>query len=778
MAGKQGRRGVFSGGSALWLVGSFLAGCSGSSGSGGSGGYSGPSVDFNDIAVPAMEGTVAEVGFELNTKGPLETELVCKVREALTGTAAPGIDYTPVPEQLFVFPAGTLDGSVLTVSVEVLQDPIIEGAAEMVELELLVEKEPGVFQLADVRTVEIQDDDFALVRFTTLFSSLDEDRTLPERIDVELEVDPGKLLGVPASITVAPSGDGTAKVGDDYRILGPEITFVPGGPATASVEIEVLDDDLIEGDESIVLGFTDIDPGLRIESGRHQVTVVEDDLAPDGLLEVRLDPSGTLVAPDAELFVGGAPGALLDLRLGNVGLTELALNPLTLTGDTRDFRISIADGPLTGTGTNAPERLASRFVVELTRTAGEPLRLALEPVALPFSADAVVLIDGEPLATSVESWLADLTLWRGSVEGVPDSSAFLGITPAGPTGWVELAGERLHVAAGGQESYAALTLAELGLPAGAPICRGAIEPLPGPEPEALRQPAEPAPGAEAARVEVEGYQPTICRLAVETDDAFSQRFASTTEAGQYAALLFAAVAEQFRCELQTDLTLEYLGLYSANDPWTSPDEGGDVEDLLREFQEAWREDGWPVEADLAHIVSGKDLGGGYAYIDVLCDTRNGFGASSDVRGRIDWAIFDGTRSPLNWDYVVVAHELGHGLGSRHTHEYCPPLDRCEANCDGVTECPVGTVMSYCHNCAGSLDNIRLDFHAETANAMRLDVGESCLDPGLLETSFSVPFRIEFAPTTGPGQKRAVLYIEHDSPYLRSPFRVALVGTSQ
>lgn len=70
--------------------------------------------------------------------------------------------------------------------------------------------------------------------------------------------------------------------------------------------------------------------------------------------------------------------------------------------------------------------------------------------------------------------------------------------------------------------------------------------------------------------------------------------------------------------------------------------------------------------------------------------------------------------------LFVGHEIGHNMGSSHTHCYNPPVDQCynaESGCySGTPACPAsgrGTIMSYCHfggsngaNCGSS----NLEFH--------------------------------------------------------------------
>jgi hypothetical protein len=239
--------------------------------------------------------------------------------------------------------------------------------------------------------------------------------------------------------------------------------------------------------------------------------------------------------------------------------------------------------------------------------------------------------------------------------------------------------------------------------------------------------------------------------------------------------LVAAVSDQYLTDVQTTLSIAYLGLYSTPaDPWDAQDSGGDAGDVLDEFQAAWSGSGWPVSANLAHFLSGANLGGGVAYVNVLCNQSFGFGVSGNLSGSINWQTWTGAPGNFTWDFVVVAHELGHNFGSSHTHSYCPPLDICYTNCSSAPVCSQGTLMSYCHTCGG-MDNIDLEFHPVCANIMRQSVNSSCLGLSALAAGDHVQYQVRFDPTA-TGARTANLDFTHDASNEPTPFRVRLTGT--
>jgi hypothetical protein len=113
--------------------------------------------------------------------------------------------------------------------------------------------------------------------------------------------------------------------------------------------------------------------------------------------------------------------------------------------------------------------------------------------------------------------------------------------------------------------------------------------------------------------------------------------------------------------------------------------------------------------DLTQLISTRtdQNFGGIAWVNVLCQSFY----SGDSSGRFSFANIEGTFNiyPLySWTVMVVTHELGHNIGSMHTHSCVWPvapgvigaIDSCvtaEGTCFAFTRPNNnGTIMSYCH----------------------------------------------------------------------------------
>ncbi len=319
---------------------------------------------------------------------------------------------------------------------------------------------------------------------------------------------------------------------------------------------------------------------------------------------------------------------------------------------------------------------------------------------------------------------AGFTAWGGAVAGEDDSDVFLAFSRSGARGWIArtdgiaylnaLAPEAVET--GGPEAVLIHESDPLlaGFEADWTCFVDDVHVLP--EGGVVPEPA-------GDRHFVSGRR--HCEIAVETDYQYFTIWNDLQYAQDYAMSMWSAISLRYEDQVNTLITLPYLGLYDdPNDPWTA--QGGGSGAMLDQFRSAWSGN-IPAGADLAHFMSGAGLGGGVAYVDVLCSGSYGFAVSGNINGTVSFPV--PTSAWFTWDFFVCAHETGHNFGSWHTHDYCPPFDECAAGpCTGGGICTPGTIMSYCHGCPGGMSNILTYFHDGTAAIMTgRAASASCLD---------------------------------------------------
>lgn len=753
----------------------------------------------------------------LHANEPLAEPLEVRLADTGTGTATVGLDYEAFPATTLTFPAGSVEDDRQAVTVRPRSDVLVEAGDETVVFEL---RDPVGGALGDLTTftLALGDADEARIGFTAPTTSSVDERTGPRSIAIELDLDPGVRLGVAVDANVSDLRTGTATSGADYAALPALRVIFPVGSSDGlvrSVAIQVLDDADSEGAETVRLGLSGTGGSVALGAEPlHQLVIQDDDAAGSSTVTVSASVAG---GPDASVpygelvdlgsqTLGGGPGAETVLRVHNSGLDPLEVGAPQLAGTGRgDFALAYA-GFATAREARTAGPVDEAFPFEVVRDDPGPgiaLRcvdpfdatrrgpsaiawhgvpvpdlgpvvLDLERLPLPIAADAVVTIDGMPVQGGLASLVGEMEAWSGTILGLEGSRAFVVRRGRGLTGRLELpTGDRRVVVLvpdpdGGVDARA-LRLPDDGTanwPGAGDFCQPALDGGRVPAPGTLVAPTGTVPAVLAG-----------CRVAIETDHAFFLKFGSSGALAGYVVGLMAAVGERFTTDVGVRLSIAYLGIHtSADDGWVTPDVGGSPAQLLSEFKAAW-DPGWPVVADLAHFLSGAQLGGGSAYADTLCDPHFGYAVSADLRGNLNWSTWTGQSSTSTWDFVVVAHEIGHGFGAFHTHDYCPPIDRCASNCTTGTVCTRGTLMSYCHLCSGGLANIDLVFHPFTANAMRVAVNASCLPPTALEPGERVEWSLRFDPTSAAGVLEALLRIPHLATNEPRPFELRLRGES-
>ncbi|MFN2378238.1 MAG: M12 family metallo-peptidase [Candidatus Binatia bacterium] len=232
--------------------------------------------------------------------------------------------------------------------------------------------------------------------------------------------------------------------------------------------------------------------------------------------------------------------------------------------------------------------------------------------------------------------------------------------------------------------------------------------------------------------------PYVANIAIETDYEYYARFGNTQNALDYMADIIGYSDLTYSREVNTDMQIGFARLWTtgaANDPWNAT---SDTSSALTELRNYWNANMTSVKRTVVQMLSGKGLGGGIAWLGVLCNNYSSPGNSYDYGLSASLGtnfIWDGDQShnPSNipWDIVVVQHEIGHNFNSPHAHDYCNiggsalPIDNCWSGCQSgatvalpscssptphfTTGGGSGTIMSYCHQRSGGYGNIAMTF---------------------------------------------------------------------
>ena len=257
-----------------------------------------------------------------------------QVTYTISGTATPGSDYTALPGTVTIA-AGQ---SSATVAVDVLGDNVVE-VSEQVIVTLSAANHTGVTIHPTDRTatVTIADDDATTISITATDASGSEPGTNDGLLTVALA---GGKIAPAGGIVVSYSTGGSAVGGADYVALTGSVT-IPAGAASATIAVDVLDDNVIELPETAVVTLTDVNhPAVTISSTANQAEVA---IADDDATTVSIaasDAGGSEPGLDDGQFtvtLGGgkvAPAGGISVTYTVLGTATPAVDYLALTGTT------------------------------------------------------------------------------------------------------------------------------------------------------------------------------------------------------------------------------------------------------------------------------------------------------------------------------------------------------------------------------------------------------------------------------------------------------------
>jgi len=212
--------------------------------------------------------------------------------------------------------------------------------------------------------------------------------------------------------------------------------------------------------------------------------------------------------------------------------------------------------------------------------------------------------------------------------------------------------------------------------------------------------------------------PDCIELAIEIDQYTRNTFSSNTAASTWAHAIIAGVSQVYFGEVNVHINVVNTIIWNTVDPYASII--NDAGTMLSTLRNHWTANNGSIPRDLVHLLTKRSNTGtgGIAYVDVLCSNSWGYAFSSDLNSNTS---FNFPNPSYTWNLFVVAHEIGHNVGSSHTH-WCGwaadpalsfsggPIDNCvnvEGSCPNNPIPQVGTIMSYCHTTSsGAL----IDFH--------------------------------------------------------------------
>lgn len=191
--------------------------------------------------------------------------------------------------------------------------------------------------------------------------------------------------------------------------------------------------------------------------------------------------------------------------------------------------------------------------------------------------------------------------------------------------------------------------------------------------------------------------PECVTIFLEIDhNMYNKKGSSIPNTEAWAMTLFTQIAILY-IEHNVPINISGIQVWDTTDPYVSASNTISALSLFRTAVQSNPN----FNGRLAHLMSGRSLGGGIAFLNSLCSNSSNAAVSANMGGGSN------PYPNYSWNVMVVAHEIGHNMGSRHTQSCSwngnnTAIDGCgsiEGSCADPGNPPNnvgGTIMSYCH----------------------------------------------------------------------------------
>ncbi len=248
---------------------------------------------------------IVPVTLVLDAGVSLAVPLSFRVTDSGRGSAAVSADYAVTGAGNLTFGPGSVNGARVDLTVTPSDNSVVDGTRTVIlELTGPLSQEPRE------HVVSIVDDDNASISFATPNQRVVEGVGTVS-VDLTLNVPGGGGLLAPAEVVLEVAGGTTASDPDDFTTGSLTLNFNTGAldDEVQSIELTVVDDALVENDESIVLRVASA-TGLTAGSGTSTVVIEDNETASVGFTlssSMVVESSGTPLDIDVRLDLG--PGA-------------------------------------------------------------------------------------------------------------------------------------------------------------------------------------------------------------------------------------------------------------------------------------------------------------------------------------------------------------------------------------------------------------------------------------------------------------------------------------